>query len=54
VASRLATARAIRLATERALSEPALKQQAGGFARWAQSNDAGARAGELIERLAAG
>jgi UDP:flavonoid glycosyltransferase YjiC (YdhE family) len=54
VAPRFATARAIRLATERALSEPSLRQQAGGFARWAQSNDAGAKAGELIERLAAG
>ena len=54
VAPRFATARGIRLAAERALAEPALGQRADAFSRWAQSNDSGAKAGELIERLASG
>ncbi len=45
--------RAVRLATERALASPSYAARAAGVAAWARSHDAGARAAELVEELAA-
>jgi MGT family glycosyltransferase len=42
----------LRLAVERALSEPAIARRARELGDWAQMNDAGARAASLVERLA--
>ena len=53
VAPRLASPRAIRGATERALLEPSLRSTAKQFEDWYAAHDAGARAAELLERLAA-
>ena len=53
VAPRLASPRAIRGATERALLEPSLRTTAKQFEDWYAAHDAGARAAELLERLAA-
>ena len=53
VAPRLASPRAIRGATERALLEPSLRSTAKQFEEWYAAHDAGARAAELLERLAA-
>jgi UDP:flavonoid glycosyltransferase YjiC (YdhE family) len=53
VAPRLASPRAIRGATERALLEPSLRSTARQFEHWYANHDAGARATELLEQLAA-
>ena len=53
VAPRLASPRAIRGATERALLEPSLRSIARQFENWYANHDAGARATELLEQLAA-
>ena len=53
VAPRLASPRAIRAATERALIEPSLRAKARQFEAWYGQHDSGARATELIEQLAA-
>lgn len=53
VAPRLASPRAIRAATERALLEPSLRTTAREFEHWYATHDAGARATELLERLGA-
>ena len=53
VAPRLASPRAIRGATERALLEPSLRSTARQFENWYANHDAGARATELLEQLAA-
>ena len=45
--------RAVRLAAERALASPSYAARAAGVAAWARSHDAGARAAELVEELAA-
>lgn len=44
--------RPLRLAVERALSEPAIKARAGELAAWATAEDPGARAAALVEQLA--
>jgi len=49
---RLLTPATVRLAVERALSEPALTRRAGELAAWSAANDAAARAADLVERLA--
>ncbi len=54
VAPRLASARAIGRATERALFEPALRSAAHQFEAWHATHDAGGRATELLEQLASG
>ena len=53
VAPRLASPRAIRAATERALTDSSLRARANDFRSWFESHDAGARATELLEQLAA-
>ena len=53
VAPRLASPRAIRVATERALFEPSLRTAALQFEDWYATHDAGLRATELLEQLAA-
>ncbi|HYF25636.1 MAG TPA: nucleotide disphospho-sugar-binding domain-containing protein [Baekduia sp.] len=50
---RLVGARALRLAVQRALGEPALAARAHELAAWAAAHDAGARAAELVEDLVA-
>ncbi len=49
---RLLTPATLRLAVQRALSEPALTRRAGELAAWSAANDAAARAADLVERLA--
>jgi UDP:flavonoid glycosyltransferase YjiC (YdhE family) len=51
---RLVTATGLRLAVQRALTEPSLGANAGALAAWATANDPGTRAAELVEALAAG
>jgi UDP:flavonoid glycosyltransferase YjiC (YdhE family) len=46
--------RAIRVMVERVLADGAIRQRARELAGWAASHDAGARASELVEGLAAG
>lgn len=46
--------RPLRLAVERALSEPSIKAHAGELATWAAANDSGAAAATLVERLTHG
>ena len=53
VAPRLASPRAVRAATERALFEPSLRATARQFEDWYASHDSGLRATELLEQLAA-
>jgi len=48
---RLCTPRAIRLAVERALSEPRLRSRAAEVAAWSREHDAAARAADLVEQL---
>ena len=48
---RLVTARGIRLATERALSDGSLAARAAELAAWSASHDPAARAAELVEDL---
>ncbi len=49
---RFLSPRALRLAVERALGDPAIRARARELAAWQRSNDAGARAAELVEQLA--
>jgi MGT family glycosyltransferase len=48
---RFATPRVLRLAVERALEEPSIREQARELGRWAQRHDSGAVAARLIEQL---
>jgi UDP:flavonoid glycosyltransferase YjiC (YdhE family) len=50
---RFVTPRALQLAVERALGEPAMRERANAFARWAEQHDSGERAAELVEQLVA-
>ena len=52
VPRRFATPRVLRLAVERALDEPTIRQRARELARWANGHDAGAAAARLVEQLA--
>jgi len=49
---RFVSPRPLRLAVERALTEPAIRARARELAAWQQAHDAGALAAELVERLA--
>jgi len=49
---RFVSPRPLRLAVERALSEPSIRTQANDLAAWATANDPGAIAAALVERLA--
>jgi UDP:flavonoid glycosyltransferase YjiC (YdhE family) len=53
VPRRFTTPRVLRLAVERALAEPSIAARARELEAWAQANDPGAHAAELVERLAA-
>ncbi len=48
---RFVSPRPLRLAVERALSEPSIRARAGEFADWATANDPGANAAALVEQL---
>jgi UDP:flavonoid glycosyltransferase YjiC (YdhE family) len=48
---RLLSARTLRLAVRRALSEPQLGERARGLAAWAAAHDGATRAAELVEQL---
>lgn len=50
---RLVGERGLRLAVQRALDEPGLRARAREIAAWSATHDAGARAAELVEELAA-
>jgi UDP:flavonoid glycosyltransferase YjiC (YdhE family) len=50
---RFVSPRGLRLAVERALSEPTIRARARDMAHWASSHDPGADAARLLERLAA-
>jgi len=50
---RLVSASAVRLAVQRALGEPGLRVRARELQAWAAAHDAGTRASELVEALAA-
>jgi MGT family glycosyltransferase len=52
VPRRFISPRPLRLAVERALSQPSIRRRARELGAWASSHDAGARAAELVERLA--
>jgi UDP:flavonoid glycosyltransferase YjiC (YdhE family) len=52
VPRRLCSPRSVRLAVERALSEPRLRARAGAIAEWSHAHDAAARGAELVEHLA--
>ncbi|MDX6698331.1 MAG: hypothetical protein QOE65_1728 [Solirubrobacteraceae bacterium] len=52
VPNRLATPRAIRLAVERCLTDPAIAHRAGALATWLQANDPADRAADAVEELA--
>jgi UDP:flavonoid glycosyltransferase YjiC (YdhE family) len=52
VPRRLCAPRPVRLAVERALAEPRLREGARALAAWSRSHDPPARAAELIEALA--
>ncbi len=51
---RFVSPRPLRLAVEKALSEPSIKARAGALAAWTSTNDPGAAATALVERLALG
>jgi UDP:flavonoid glycosyltransferase YjiC (YdhE family) len=53
VPRRLCAPGPVRLAVERALAEPGLRERARELARWAREHDSPARAADLIETLAA-
>jgi UDP:flavonoid glycosyltransferase YjiC (YdhE family) len=53
VPRRLCTPGPVRLAVERALSEPHIRERAGELAAWWRSHDPPTRAAELVEALAA-
>jgi UDP:flavonoid glycosyltransferase YjiC (YdhE family) len=52
VPRRLCGPRAVRLAVERALSEPHLRSRAAAIAAWSRDHDAPAQAADLVEHLA--
>ncbi len=52
VPRRFLTPRVLRLAVERALGDPAIRQRARGLAEWAATHDSGSRAARLVESLA--
>ncbi len=52
VPRRFVTPRALRLAVERALGDPAIRARAREFAAWAGKHDAGETAARLVEELA--
>jgi UDP:flavonoid glycosyltransferase YjiC (YdhE family) len=52
VPRRFVTPRAVRLAVQRALGEPAIRARAREIGAWSATHDAGARASELVEQLA--
>lgn len=52
VPRRLCSPRPVRLAVERALAEPRMRERAGAIAAWWRTHDPPARASELIEDLA--
>jgi UDP:flavonoid glycosyltransferase YjiC (YdhE family) len=52
VPRRFVTPRVLRLAVERALAEPAIRERARELATWSEAHDAGAAAARLVERLA--
>ncbi len=52
VPRRFVTPRALRLAVERALGDPAIRERARELAVWAAGHDAGAAAAQLVEALA--
>jgi UDP:flavonoid glycosyltransferase YjiC (YdhE family) len=54
VPRRFVTPRVLRLAVERALGEPAIREHARAIAAWAGEHDAGAVAARLVEELADG
>ena len=54
VPRRFVIPRVLRLAVERALGEPAIRERARELAGWATSHDAGEAAARLVEGLAAG
>jgi UDP:flavonoid glycosyltransferase YjiC (YdhE family) len=49
---RFAAARPVRLAVQRALGDPALRERASALAAWSTANDAADRAAALVESLA--
>jgi UDP:flavonoid glycosyltransferase YjiC (YdhE family) len=49
---RFVAPRTVRLAVERALTDPSIRARAGEFAAWARSRDPGADASQLVEALA--
>ena len=51
---RFITPRSLRLAVERALEDPTIREWAREIAAWSQAHDAGRAAAELLETLAAG
>jgi UDP:flavonoid glycosyltransferase YjiC (YdhE family) len=51
---RFVSPRTLRLAVQRALGEPGVRERAREFAAWSQANDPGAAASMLVEDLAAG
>jgi UDP:flavonoid glycosyltransferase YjiC (YdhE family) len=51
---RLVTARGVRLAVARALTEPSIRDHVSGISSWLEANDPAERAAELVEDLAAG
>ena len=51
VPRRFTTQRVLRLAVERALGEPSIRERARELGRWAQKHDSGAVAARLIEQL---
>ena len=53
VPRRLCAPGPVRLAVERALAQPRLRERARELATWAREHDSPARAAELIETLAA-
>jgi UDP:flavonoid glycosyltransferase YjiC (YdhE family) len=53
VPRRFVSPRPLRLAVERALSEPTIRARAHELGDWAQQHDAGATAARLVERVAA-
>jgi UDP:flavonoid glycosyltransferase YjiC (YdhE family) len=53
VPRRFATPRVLRLAVDRALGDPSIRDRARELAEWSRGHDSGATAAALVERLAA-
>ena len=53
VPRRFVSARPLRLAVERALGEPSIRERARELGEWARTHDSGTVAAELVEGLAA-